>query len=237
VLRPIWLTKTETATRVRQRIETILDAEASKGHRQGENPFRWRGHLANLLPAPGKVRKVEHFPALPYQELPAFMELLRARRESSARALEFTILTVARTAMTVGAKWPEIQGEIWRVPPERMKSKRLHLVPLSGYALRLLAKLERTRESDWIFPGETKAHMSTAAMDTLLERMGFAHITVHGFRSTFKDWAAEQTQTPNEVSEAALAHVIGDKAEAAYRRGPLLEKRRVLMEAWGTYCL
>lgn len=237
MLKPIWLSKTETASRLRQRVEKILDAETSSGHRKGENPARWRGHLANLLPKPGSVKKGRHFPAVPYQDLPAFMIELRARKERSARALEFTIVTVARTSMTVKAKWSEIDGELWKLSKERMKAKRPHTVPLSGYALRILTRLERGREGDWIFPGELKPYMSTAAMDTLLERMGYGHFTVHGFRSTFKDWAAEQTHTPNEVSEAALAHTIKDKAEAAYRRGEMLEKRKVLMEAWGTYCL
>lgn len=235
ILQPIWTSKTETATRVRQRIEAVLDAEAAKGHRQGENPARWKGHLATMLPNPRKVTPVRHFPALPYSELPAFMDLLRHRPERSAKALEFTIVTVVRTSVTVGGRWQEIVGDLWNVPGARMKSGRDFTVPLSGYAQRILANLHR--ESEWLFPSDTRPHLTTDSMDALLERMGFSHVTVHGFRSTFKDWAAEQTPFANEVSEAALAHVITDKAEAAYRRGPMLEKRRALMQAWADYCL
>lgn len=235
ILRPIWTTKPETASRVRQRCETILDAETAKGHRQGENPFRWRGHLAKLLPRAAAVRRVQHFPALPYIQLPEFMDELGVRSETAARALEVTILAVARTGMTCGAKWAEFDDEVWRVPAQRMKSKRPHEIPLSGPLKAILAALPR--DGDYVFPGERQPHMSNGAMLQLLERMGYGHITVHGFRSTFKDWAAEKTDTPNEVSEAVLAHVIADKTEAAYRRGSLIEKRRALMEMWGAYCV
>jgi integrase len=236
VLQPIWTSKTETATRVRQRIEQVLGWCAARKLRPAENPATWRGHLDKLLPKPTKVAKVKHFPAMPYPELPAFMTLLRKRAGSDARALELTILSAARTSMTVGAKWSEIEGDAWRVPAERMKSGKEHVVPLAPAAVRLLKHLPRERKSVYLFRGQRQVHMSTGAMDALLARMKFDHFTVHGFRSTFKDWATEKTHFPNIVSEAALAHVVGDKVEAAYRRGELLEKRRELMEAWAKYC-
>jgi integrase len=238
ILRPIWETKTETATRVRQRIEAVLDAQYAQRHWDKQNPARWRGHLAKLLPKPSKVREVRHFPALPYKDLPAFMVKLRADNYTAARALEFLILTVARTNMVSKANWPEIDGALWTVPKARMKGKIEHAVPLSPASVALLEALPRIKGSPAIFRGDRglKAHMSNAAMDALLERMGYAHVTVHGFRSTFKDWATEQTDFPNEVSESALAHVVKDKTEAAYRRGALLKKRRQLMEAWAKYC-
>jgi integrase len=238
ILRPIWETKTETATRVRQRIEAVLDAQYAQRHWDKQNPARWRGHLSKLLPKPSKVREVKHFPALPYKDLPAFMVKLRADNYTAARALEFLILTAARTNMVSKANWPEVDGALWTVPKERMKGKIEHAVPLSPTAVALLEALPRIKGSQAIFRGDRglKAHMSNAAMDALLERMGHAHVTVHGFRSTFKDWATEQTDFPNEVSESALAHVVKDKTEAAYRRGALLKKRRQLMEAWAAYC-
>lgn len=238
ILRPIWETKTETATRVRQRIEAVLDAQYAQRHWDKQNPARWRGHLSKLLPKPSKVREVRHFPALPYKDMPAFMAKLRADTCTAARALEFLILTVARTNMVSKADWPEVDGALWTVPKERMKGKIEHIVPLSAAAVALLEALPRIKGSQAVFRGDRglKAHMSNAAMDALLERMGYAHVTVHGFRSTFKDWAAEQTDFPNEVSESALAHVVKDKTEAAYRRGALLKKRRQLMEAWAKYC-
>lgn len=238
ILRPIWETKTETATRVRQRIEAVLDAQYAARHWDRMNPARWRAHLDKLLPKPSKVRAVQHFAAMPYPELPAFMAELRANSYTAARALEFLILTAARTNMVSKACWPEIAGDLWIVPAARMKAGREHQVPLSRAALALLESLPRIKGSVAIFRGDRglKAHMSNAAMDALLERMGYAHVTVHGFRSTFKDWAAEQTDFPNEVSESALAHVVKDKTEAAYRRGALLKKRRQLMEAWADFC-
>lgn len=238
ILRPIWETKTETATRVRQRIEAVLDAEYAARHWERMNPARWRNHLDKLLPKPSKVRAVRHFPALPYAELPAFMVRLRAEVVIAARALEFLILTAARTNMVTGAKLSEIVGDEWRVPASRMKGKIAHTVPLVPAALAVVHVVPRVAGAAYCFPGDRhlKAHLSNGAMDALLERMGFAHVTVHGFRSTFKDWATEKTDFANEVSEAALAHVIEDKTEAAYRRGALLEKRRKLMEAWATFC-
>lgn len=236
LLQPIWATKTETATRVRQRIEAVLDAEIAKSGRSRPNPARWKGHLAKLLPKPSKVRKTKHFAALPYAELPAFMAKLRARRAGAARALEFTILAAARTGMTVGAIWSEIHGNTWTVPAERMKAGREHVTPLSPAVVALLAQLPRDSSTGHVFQGVHKSHLSTAAMDTLLGRMGYGHVTVHGFRSTFKDWAGETTHFANEVSEAALAHQVKDKTEAAYRRGAMLAKRRKLMDAWARYC-
>lgn len=238
ILRPIWESKTETATRVRQRIEAVLDAQYAARHWDKMNPARWRGHLAKLLPKPSKVSKVRHFPALPYAQLPAFMVKLRANNYTAARALEFLILTAARTNMVSKARWPEVEGKLWVVPASRMKSGEEHQVPLSPAAVALLEAMPRIKGSDAIFRGDRglKRHMSNAAMDAMLERMGYAHVTVHGFRSTFKDWASEETDFANEVSESALAHVIDDKTEAAYRRGALLRKRRALMEAWAAYC-
>jgi len=235
-LRPIWASKTETASRVRQRIEAVLDAATVKGQREGASPARWRGHLDKLLPKPSDVRQVRHFPALPYPELPAFMARLRAVEAISARALEFLILTAARTHMVTRADWSEVSGEVWTVPRERMKAKRAHAIPLAGDAVALLDALPRL-DGCGIFPGARGPHLSTGAMDKLLQvAMQRPDVTVHGFRSTFRDWAAEQTHFPGEVVEMALAHTIRDKTEAAYRRGDLMAKRRELMEAWAGYC-
>ncbi|CAN7394699.1 integrase arm-type DNA-binding domain-containing protein [Pseudoxanthomonas sp. LjRoot143] len=234
VLKPIWSEKTETATRVRQRIEAVLDAAAANKQRNAENPARWRGNLAKLLPKPEKLKRVKHFPAMPFADLPNFLKLLRARPGNDARALEYLILTASRTGMVVTAHRDEIEGDTWKVPAERMKAGREHVVPLVPAARALL---KGQPEAGFIFPGgRGKPHLSTGAMDALLERMGFDQFTVHGFRSTFKDWAAETTTFPNIVSEAALAHTIGDKVEAAYRRGALLKKRRELMAAWAKFC-
>lgn len=236
VLRPIWTTKTETASRVRQRMEAVLDATTVQKKRTGENPARWRGHLAMILPKPTAVSKVENFAALPYPELPAFMAALRERHGEAARALEFTILTAARTGMTLGAVPAEIDiaAGTWTVPGERMKAKVEHTIPLSPAAL-ALARLRMGRQL--LFPNDlTQEPLSENAMLALLKRMGFGHITVHGFRSTFKDWASETTEFPDDLSEAALAHRIRDKAKAAYKRGTMLEKRRSLMDAWAIYC-
>ena len=237
-LQPVWTTKTETAHRVRGRIEQILDWAKVMKYRTGENPARWRGHFDHLLPARGKVKKVRHHPALPYRELPAFMVQLRAMKSLSARALEFTILTAARTNETIRARWDEVdwKSKLWTIPAEIMKADRDHRVPLSDAAIAVLKSLPR--QNDQIFPGGTRKapHMSNMAMLVLLARMGRDDLTVHGFRSTFKDWAREYTSYPNEVSEAALAHVIGDETEAAYARGDLFDKRRKLMNDWAAYC-
>ncbi|MEO5811632.1 MAG: integrase arm-type DNA-binding domain-containing protein, partial [Rhodanobacter sp.] len=218
LLRPIWESKTETATRVRQRVESVLDAQYAQHRWDKQNPARWRGHLAKLLPKPSKVSNVRHFPALPYADLPAFMVRLRADSCVAAYALQFLIFTAARTNMVSKASWPEIHGNLWRVPAARMKGKTEDFeIPLAPAALDLLESVPHVKGSGpAIFTGDRglKAHMSNGAMDALLQRMGMAHITVHGFRSTFKDWAAEQTDFANEVSEAAMAHVIADKTEA-----------------------
>lgn len=237
VLRPIWSVKTETASRVRQRIEAVLDAATVQKKRTGENPARWRGHLSMILPKPTAVSKVENFAALPYAELPAFMAKLRQRHGEAARALEFTILTVARTGMTLGTVPSEIdlQAGTWTVPADRMKAKVEHTIPLppAAYSL-VMPRMQR----ELLFPNDlTSEQLSENAMLALLKRMGFGHITVHGFRSTFKDWASETTDFPDDLSEAALAHQIRDKAKAAYKRGTMLEKRRVLMNTWAAFCV
>jgi integrase len=239
VLQPIWQTKTETATRVRSRIENILDWATVSKFRTGENPARWRGHLENLLADPGKVAKVEHFAALPWQEIGAFMADLRQRGGVAARAVEFAILTAGRSAEIRGALWSEVDLDtaIWTVPKERMKSGREHRVPLSTAALELLKKMPDV--GDYVFPGQRKDSMlSDMSLTAVLRRMGRDDITVHGFRSTFRDWCAESVGNsfPREVCEHALAHSLPDKVEAAYRRGDLIEKRKVLMQVWADYC-
>lgn len=244
VIEPMWGTKTETASRVRGRIETILSWAKARGFRSGENPAIWRGHLDQLLPARSQVAPVEHHAALPYRDMPAFMAKLRAKMGISARALEFTILTAARTGDTIGGKWSEIDHaeELWIVPKERVKGKkgarkRDHVVPLSKQAMAILEDLPR--EADFIFPGGVEdCGLSSAAMDQLLKGMGYDSnvATVHGFRSTFKDWAMEQTAYSDDLSELALAHTIKDKVKAAYHRGDMLEKRRRLMADWAWVC-
>lgn len=242
VIEPIWSTKTETASRVRGRIESILSWAKARGYRQGENPATWRGHLDQLLPARSQVAPVEHHAALSYTELPAFMTKLRAKEGVSARALEFTILTVARTGDTIGAKWKEVDKaeKLWTVPAARVKGKkgarkRDHVVPLSNQTLSILKKA--AADETYLFPSG-KAGLSNAAMSELLKGMGYAPdvATVHGFRSTFKDWCSEQTSYPNELSEMAMAHTVSDKVEAAYRRGDMREKRRKLMADWAAFC-
>jgi integrase len=241
VMEPIWTTKTETASRVRGRIETVLDWAKARGYRMGENPARWRGHLENLLPRPSKVRKVKHHPALPYPQIGRFMRDLRAREGMAAQAMDFLILTAARTAEVMGAKWPEIDAaaKLWTVPAGRIKGGVEHRVPLSGPALAIIRKLAKEDHDpdDFVFPGDkARKPLSNNALLALLERMRRSDITAHGFRSTFRDWAAECTNFPNEVVEMALAHVIKDKTEAAYRRGDLLQKRRAMMDTWATFC-
>jgi integrase len=232
-IEPIWATKPETASRVRGRIESVLDWATVRGHREGENPARWRGHLEKLLPPRRKVAAVEHHAALPYAELPAFMGALAQREGFAARALELLILTAARTGEVLGARWSEIdlEGRLWTVPAGRMKAGREHRVPLSDGALAILTELDRT--SELVFPGQRRDRpLSNMALLMLLRRMGRGDLTAHGFRSTFSDWCAEQTNFPSEVREMALAH---DKVEAAYRRGDLFEKRQQLAEEWGRY--
>ncbi len=234
--KPLWIAKPETASRLRGRIETILDAERALGRRTGENPARWRGHLDMLLPARAKVRKVKHHAALPYDDMSTFMEKLRAQPGTAARALEFTILSATRTGETIGARSAEIDDKVWIVPPGRMKSGNEHRVPLTDAALRVVR--DRPDEDEaFLFPADNpKRPLSNMAMAMLLRRMGYGEITVHGFRSSFRDWAAERTNYPNHVVEMALAHAIEGKVEAAYRRGDLFDKRRRLAEDWAKFC-
>jgi integrase len=243
VLEPIWATKPETAGRLRGRLENILDFAKVRGDRDGENPARWRGHLDKLLPARSKVRAVEHHAALPYAELPAFLASLREQEGIAARALEFLILTAARTGETIGARWSEIDllDKTWTVPAGRMKAHREHRVPLSARALAVLDKIQTAQKGDaddaFVFPGgKPGAPLSNMAFLMLLRRMGRGDLTAHGFRATFKTWASERTSCQNEIVEAALAHVIGDKVEQAYRRSDMFEKRRRLMQQWTTFC-
>jgi integrase len=238
VLEPIWSEKPETASRLRGRIEQVLTWATVRGYRQGENPARWRGHLSEVLPERGKVRKVQHHAALPVAELPAFMAALRKQEGMGALALEFAILTAARTGEVIGAPWAEIdlEAKVWTVPAERMKGGREHRVPLSTQALAVLDKVRPLSGKGWIFPSPNKRkHLSNMAMLATLKRMGRADLTAHGFRSTFRDWAGDLTGFPREVAEAALAHVVGDAAEQAYRRGDALQKRSKLMQAWADY--
>ena len=236
-LEPIWTIKPETAGRVRGRIESVLDWATARGYRTGENPARWKGHLENLLPARSKVAKVKHHAALPYPEIADFIVELRRQEGIAARALEFTILTVARTGEAIGARWAEIDEEahLWTIPAERMKAEREHRVPLSDAALAILSTLPRRGE--FVFAGDQAGRpISNMAMTMLARRMGRSALTVHGFRSSFSDWCAEQTNFPSEVREMALAHAVGDKVEAAYRRGDLFDKRRELAQAWARFC-
>jgi integrase len=240
VIEPIWAIKPETASRVRGRIESVLDWATARGYRQGENPARWRGHLENLLPKKSKVRRVEHHAALPYAEIAAFMAELRQQEGVAAHALEFAILTAARTGEVIGAKWDEIDpGErLWTVPADRMKAGKEHRVPLSDPALAILEGMRKIRQGDHIFPGGKAGRpISNMAMLMLLRRMGRGDLTAHGFRSSFRDWAAERTTFPAEVAEMALAHTVSDKVEAAYRRGDLFQKRRQLSDAWAQFCV
>ena len=235
VLEPIWAAKPETASRVRGRIETILDAAKARGYREGENPARWRGHIAQILPPRSRLKRGHH-KAMPYEAIPAFMERLREREAMAALALEFVILTATRTSEVLGATWDEVDlGKgIWTVPASRMKAGNEHRVPLSPRAIAILEAVKPLGTAS-LFPGEKGGKLSTMAMAMLLRRMKL-ECTVHGFRSGFRDWAAECTSYAHEVCEMALAHVIGNKAEAAYRRGDLFEKRRRLMDDWAAYC-
>lgn len=243
VIEPLWSSKTETASRLRGRIEKVLDWARVRGHRHGENPARLKGHIENALPKLSDMRKIEHHPALPYAKAGAFMADLRKQNGIAARALEFTVLTTVRTNEAIGAKWPEIDLEkaLWSIPPERMKARKSkaveHRVPLSKQALAVLKGLKKLSDDAFVFPGASEGNpLSNMAMLEVLRRMGHGDISVHGFRSTFRDWASEQTAFPREVCEMALAHTIKNKAEAAYRRGDLLDKRAKLMSAWADYC-
>ncbi len=240
ILEPIWMTINETASRVRQRIESVLSWSKVKGYREGENPARWRGHLDQILAPPSKVKTVEHHRAMPYREMGDFIVSLRRENGISPRALEFTILTAARTAMTIGATWSEINFEkkYWIIPADRMKGRKAHKVPLSPRALVILKGMQIGEKGSFIFPGvKPHSHLSSGSMDKLLqEDMARIDATVHGFRSTFRDWAGEETNFPRDVIEHALAHRLKDKAEAAYARGTLFKKRIELMNAWEEFC-
>jgi integrase len=237
VLSPIWTTKTETATRVRGRIEAVLNWATVRGYRHGENPARWKGHLDKLLPRPSKVAKVEHFAALPWQEVGAFMEKLRERTGTSARAVELAILTATRSNEVRGATWAEIDlgAALWIIPGDRMKASKEHRIPLTADAVALLRALPRIEGQEFVFASPRGGRLSDMSLTAVLRRMAVP-ATVHGFRSTFRDWAAEATNYPRDVAEMALAHSIGDKVEAAYRRGDLFEKRRRMMDDWAKFC-
>lgn len=239
-IEPLWTTKTETetASRLRGRIESVLDWAAVRGYRGGDNPARWRGHLDKLLPRPSLVARVKHHAALPYIEAGVFLQELREDPGVASRALEFTILTAARTNEVIQAEWSEfdLDRRTWVTPAERMKSKREHRVPLSDAAVSLLKAVDGSSQR-YVFPGHKRgSHLSSIAMLQVLKRLGRTDITVHGFRSTFRDWCAETTNYPADVAEMALAHTLRDKTEAAYRRGDLLEKRARLMADWARYC-
>ena len=237
VLQPIWRTKTETASRLRGRIESVLDWATARGYREGLNPARWKGHLDHLLPSPRKIMKTGHHAALPVAEVGAFMQLLHAQQGSGARALEFAILTAARSGEVRGARWAEIDldAATWTVPAERMKAHKEHRVPLSEAAVTLLRSLPRIAGTDLVFPAPRGGQLSDMSLVAVTRRMEVKAVP-HGFRSTFRDWCAERTNYPREVAEMALAHAIGDKVEAAYRRGDLFEKRRRLMKDWAAFC-
>ena len=237
ILEPIWAAKTETATRLRGRIEQVLDWATARGYRAGPNPARWRGHLDKLLARPSKVADVEHHAALPFAALGEFMQRLRAANGMGARALEFAILTAARSGEVRGATWAEIdlQAAVWTVPGSRMKMGREHRAPLSPQALALLKALPRMAGTDLVFPAPRGGILSDMTLSAVLRRMKVAAVP-HGFRSSFRDWASERTNYPRDVAEMALAHAIGDKVEAAYRRGDLFEKRKLMMADWARFC-
>lgn len=237
ILKPRWLRTPKTARRIREKIEAVLDYATVTGWRHGDNPARWRGHLEHLLPRHDASLEGHHA-AMPYADAPAFYARLRQTEGVTARALEWTILTAARSGETRGATWGEIDldGRVWSIPPERMKMKSGHRVPLCDRALEIVLEMQTWRVSDFVFPGRNRnAGLSHVAMARALERMGAEGVTVHGWRSTFRDWTGDCTQYPREIAEAALAHTIGNKAEQAYRRGDALEKRRALMNDWAVY--
>jgi integrase len=247
-LEPIWQKKPETASRLRGRIEAVLDWARAAGYRDdGENPARWRGHLQNLLMKTSSATKAarrtsgrgEHHAALPYADIGAFMTVLREQAGTAALALEFTILTAARTGEVIGAKWEEVNltEQMWIVPAERMKADKEHRVPLSNAAMTILEQMADAWDSEFIFPGARPGQpLSNMALLMLLRRIGRGDLTTHGFRSTFRDWAGDCTDFPRDVAEMALAHTLGDKVEAAYRRGDGFQKRRLLAEEWAKFC-
>jgi integrase len=238
VLEPIWTEKPETASRVRGRIESVLDWATVRKYRHGENPARWRGHLESLLPKKTKVRAVAHHAALPYTELADFIARLRKQEGVSARALEFVVLTASRAGEVIGARWDEIDlGErLWTIPANRMKARKEHRVPLSDAAMAIIEKMAEVRSDDLVFIGIRRGAVGNDALRRIAQKIADAPITTHGFRSTFRDWAAERSNFPHEVCEIALGHTVGDAVERAYRRGDMFEKRRQLAEAWARYC-
>ena len=238
VLKPVWTKTPETGRRLRSRIERVIDYASAHGWRSGDNPARWRGHLQNILIIK-KRETVKHFPAMPYVEVPSFMRELREKDNMAAKALEFTVLTAARTGETLKATWAEIdfKAALWTIPADRMKMRVEHKVPLTSSVIDLLAPLYELRLSDYLFPGQNPHRpLSDMSMTMLLRRMGHNDFTVHGFRSSFRDFAGDETTVAREVAEAALAHSIGNAIEAAYRRGDALEKRRGLMQLWEAHC-
>lgn len=239
VLQPIWMAKRETAFRLRGRLECILDAEKALGNREGENPVRWRGHLDKLLPKQNRRKKIKHHPALPWQELPEFMRELRAVADPTARMLEHLILTAVRTQEVLYARPEEfaLEYRVWTVPGERMKMELPLRVPMSDRLVELVKEATEGARDGWLYPGRKKGKpYSNMAMLKVLERMGYGHITVHGFRSTFRDWVAECTEYADSLAEKALAHAIQNESEAAYRRGDMLERRRKMMNDWARFC-
>lgn len=238
ILKPIWASKNETASRVRNRIELIIAAAKARKRFEGENPAQWKGHLDKLLAKRKQVAQVEHHAALPYSQLPTFWRSLETAEGMAAQALQFTILTACRTSEVLNAQWSEMDlaSALWTIPASRMKARREHKVPLSDAAVAVLERLARVQDNPFVFPGMKEDRpLSNLAMLMLLRRMDLGHLTVHGFRSSFRDWAAEETAFPNMVAEMALAHTVGSAVEAAYRRGDLLEKRRAMMQAWADY--
>lgn len=237
ILEPIWQEKTETASRLRGRIESVLSWATVSGFRSGDNPARWRGNLDAVLPKPGKLKKVRHHRAVPWAEIGAFMQALRQREGVAARALEFAILTAARSGEVRGATWDEIDltAKTWTIPAERMKAQREHSIPLCADAVALLKALPRLEGSDYVFPATRGGMLTDNALSAVMRRMG-VDATPHGFRSTFRDWCAESTSYPHEVAEMALAHTIQNAVERAYRRGALMAKRTRLMDDWAKFC-
>jgi integrase len=238
VLKPIWQARPETASRLRGRIERVLDYATVQGWREGENPARWRGHLEAIL-SPIKKLSRGHHAAMPYKQVPAFLEALRSHNAISARALEFAILTAARSGEVLGATWNEIdlEARTWTIPANRMKGRVTHVVPLSDAAMSILERFGDVQTGEHVFPGHRHGSgLSNGAFPALFRRMKVDGITAHGFRSAFRDWAGDETSFPREVAEAALAHKVGNAVEQAYRRSSALEKRRALMEAWASYC-
>jgi integrase len=239
ILQPLWNEKTETASRVRGRIESILDYAKARGWREGENAARWRGHLDHLLPQRSKVQRVEHHAALSWREIGAFMQRLRQNSGISARCVEFLILTACRSGEVRGARWEEINLEhaVWTISEQRIKAGREHRVPLSEPAMAVLHEIAQLGTGGLVFPGlKAGSALSDVALARVVHVAGGNGATVHGFRSTFRDWCAETTNHPRELAEAALAHALKDKTEAAYQRGDLLEKRRRLMVDWAAFC-